>query len=190
MERDNNSDVFQLAYPVLTAIRFFRCTGVRCIDCIVLFRAGQDFFVVSQMIIIGRARISRIVVSVGIPPTIDLRSSDNGLIHTALFPICQMFQQSPAPVQDITPGGVKVSGVPGICYLLIRVAGVFHQEVHLVVEVAAANAVHVPQVGVVHADEQVVFVVVPVLELAGHVAGTGDAMLGQLLPGRRVDRAP
>ena len=61
--------------------------------------------------------------------------------------------------QYIPPSGVEVISVPGGGYLLIRVAGVFHQEVHLVVEVAAADAIHVAEVGLIHSNEQVVLLV-------------------------------
>ena len=59
---------------------------------------------------------------------------------------------------------------------------------HLVVEVAAADAVHAAEVGLVHSNDQVVFLVVVVAELPGGVALAGDAVLRQLPPGRRVDR--
>ena len=72
-----------------------------------------------------------------------------------------------APLQHIPPGGVKVVGVPGVGHLLLRAAGVFHQEVHLVVEVAAADAVHVSEVGPVHSNEQVVLLVVAIAKLSG-----------------------
>ena len=56
------------------------------------------------------------------------------------FPLLQQVIQQPlATGQHITPGGVEVVGVPGVRYLLLRVAGVFHQKMHLVVEVAAAD---------------------------------------------------
>ena len=63
-----------------------------------------------------------------------------------------------------------------------------HQEGHLAGKVAAADAVHIPQVRAVHADQQVVLVVVLVCELARRVAVAGDPMLRQLAPCRRIDR--
>ena len=80
-----------------------------------------------------------------------------------------LIQQPLTPRQHIPPGGVEVIGIPRIGHLLLRAAGIFHQKVHLVVEVAAAAAVHVAEVGLVHPDEQVVFLVVVVVELPGGV---------------------
>ena len=62
------------------------------------------------------------------------------------------------------------------------------QKGQLAVGVAAADAAHVPQVGAIHAHEEVVGGVVLLCELAGGVAGAGDAVLGQLAPRRRIDR--
>ena len=101
---------------------------------------------------------------------------------------CQFSKQPLATGQYIPPSGVEVISVPGGGYLLIRVAGVFHQEVHLVVEVAAADAVHAAEVGPVHPNEQVVLLVVAVAELPGGMAAAGDIVLRQLSPSWRVDR--
>ena len=90
--------------------------------------------------------------------------------------------------QYIPPSGVEVISVPGGGYLLIRVAGVFHQEVHLVVEVAAADAIHVAEVGLIHSNEQVVLLVVAGAELPGGIPAAGDIELRQLSPSWRVDR--
>ena len=64
----------------------------------------------------------------------------------------------------------------------------FHQEGHLAGEVAAADTVHIPQVGLVHADEQVVFFVILIGELPGRMVLAGDPMLRQLPPCGRIDR--
>ena len=53
--------------------------------------------------------------------------------------------------------------------------------------VTAADALHIPEVGFVHADEQVEFPVVAFGELPRSVAAAGDPMLRQLAPRRRVD---
>ena len=66
--------------------------------------------------------------------------------------------------------------------------GVVHQEMQFAGEVAAADAVHIPQVCAVHADQQVVLVVVLVGELPCRVAVAGDPMLRQLAPRRGIDR--
>ena len=66
--------------------------------------------------------------------------------------------------------------------------GVVHQEVQLAVRVAAADAVHIPQVCAVHADQQIVVLVVGIGELPRRVAVAGDPMLRQLAPRRGIDR--
>ena len=99
-----------------------------------------------------------------------------------------LIQQPLAARQHIPPGGIEIVGVPGVRYLLLQAARVFHQQVHLVVEVAAADAVHAAEVCPVHPNEQVVFLVVAVAELPGGMAAAGDTVFRQLPPGRRVDR--
>lgn len=63
-----------------------------------------------------------------------------------------------------------------------------HQEGHLFGIVAAADTVHIPEVGLVHADQEIVFVVIPICQLPCGMAFAGDPMLGQLTPCRRIDR--
>ena len=65
--------------------------------------------------------------------------------------------------------------------------GVIHQEGHLADIVAAADTVHIPEVGLVHADQEIVFVVIPICQLPCGMAFAGDPMLGQLAPCRRID---
>ena len=67
-------------------------------------------------------------------------------------------------------------------------AGVIHQQVQLSREIAAADAVHIPQVGLIHSDQQVELIIVGVGELPGRLARTVDAVLRQLPPGRGIDR--
>ena len=59
---------------------------------------------------------------------------------------------------------------------------------HLVGKIAAADPVHTFEVGAVHTDQQVELLVVAVQKLAGSLAGTIDAMLGQLAAGWRIYR--
>ena len=66
--------------------------------------------------------------------------------------------------------------------------GVVHQEAQLSGRVAAADAVHIPQIRAVHADQQVVLVVILIGELPRRVTVAGDPMLRQLAPRRRIDR--
>lgn len=88
-------------------------------------------------------------------------------------------------VRYISPGRIEVTSVPRVGYL----AGVvrkIHQQMHLVGKIAAANAVHILQVGMFHANQEVVLFVVAVPQLASRFARAVDAMLGQLAAGRRV----
>ena len=59
---------------------------------------------------------------------------------------------------------------------------------HLFVEVTTADTVHIAEVGPIHPDRQIIFLVVVVLELAGRFAGAVDFMLGQFSPDRMVHR--
>ena len=56
--------------------------------------------------------------------------------------------------------------------------------------IAAADSLHVAQVGPVHADEQVKAAVVPAGQLPGGFAGAVDAVLLELAAGRRINRIP
>ena len=96
-------------------------------------------------------------------------------------------QQPLTPRQHILPGCLEVAGVPRVGNIA-GVVGVVHQEVQFAVRVAAADAVHIPQVRAVHADQQVVLVVILIGELPRRVAVAGDPMLRQLAPRRGIDR--
>ena len=73
-------------------------------------------------------------------------------------------QQSLTPLQYILPRCLKIVGVPRVGYIAGMV-GIVHQEVQLAVRIAAADAVHIPQVCAVHADQQIVVLVVGIGEL-------------------------
>ena len=60
--------------------------------------------------------------------------------------------------------------------------GVVHQKVQLSGKVATADAVHISQIGSVHANQQVVLLVVSVGELSCRVTTTGDSVFCQLAP--------
>ena len=59
---------------------------------------------------------------------------------------------------------------------------------HLAGRIAAADALHISQVGMIHANQEVVFLVVAFQQLVGSLAGAVDAMLGQLAASRRIHR--
>ena len=96
-------------------------------------------------------------------------------------------QQPLTPRQHILPSCLEIVGVPRISYIA-GLVGIVHQEVQLAGEVAAADAVHIPEVGSVHANQQVVFLVVGIGKLPCYVTVAGDPMLRQLAPRRRIDR--
>ena len=73
-------------------------------------------------------------------------------------------QQPLTPRQHILPGCLEIAGVPRVGYIA-GVVCVVHQEAQLSGRVAAADAVHVAEVCAVHADQQVVFLVIGIGEL-------------------------
>lgn len=101
----------------------------------------------------------------------------------------QAAQQPLAPSQHVPPGCLEIFRVPWICDFAGMI-GIIHQEMDFVGKVVAADPVHIPQIGFVHPDQQVVFLVVAVDELPGCVAAAGDPMLGKLAACRRIDWVP
>lgn len=91
-----------------------------------------------------------------------------------------------AAIQHILPGRLEVLGVPWVCHIA-GMGGVIHQEGHLADIVAAADTVHIPEVGLVHADQEIVFVVIPICQLPCGMAFAGDPVLSQLALCRRID---
>ena len=98
----------------------------------------------------------------------------------------KLIQQGLASLYAIAPGGIEIVGVPWIGYFA-RSRGVVEQTVDLAVRVAATHTLHVADVPVVHADEQVVVLVVATGELTGRLAVTADAMFGQFTTSRWID---
>ena len=92
-----------------------------------------------------------------------------------------------APSQYILPSGFEIIRISWDGHIA-GVVGIVHQQVHFAAEVAAADAVHIPQVGPVHPDQEAVLVVIGAGELPRRFFGAVDAMLRQLAP-RRGDKA-
>ena len=90
-----------------------------------------------------------------------------------------------AAIQHILPGRLEVLGVPWVCHIA-GMGGVIHQEGHLADIVAAAQALHRAQMRTLHADQQVIIAVILRGQLAGRLALAADAVLSQLLAGRRI----
>ena len=103
------------------------------------------------------------------------------------LPGSQQLQQPLASRQHILPGGLKVAGVPGI-FDIAGMVCIVHQQMQLPGEVAAADVVHIPQVGPIHPNQQIVLIVIGVGELPRRFASAVDAVFGQLAPRRGIDR--
>ena len=63
-----------------------------------------------------------------------------------------------------------------------------HQQRHFMLRVAAHKARHIAQVVVIHGNQIIVGFVIPPGHLSGDFTLAGDAVLGQLPPGGRIDR--
>ena len=68
-------------------------------------------------------------------------------------------QKTAAAFRNVPPGGRKITRVPRVGHVA-GAGGVVEQTVDFTRRVAAADAGHIADVGTVHPDEQVVFVVV------------------------------
>ena len=79
-----------------------------------------------------------------------------------------MSQESVTTSPYVFPGLLKISGIPGVRHLTGG-RGVVQETVDLPLGITAADALHIADVGVVHADEQVVNIVVGLLQLPGGV---------------------
>ena len=99
----------------------------------------------------------------------------------------QFFEKSLTARQHILPCRFEIACVPRVGNIAGAV-GVVHQEVQLAVRIAAADALHIPQVCAVHADQQIVFVVVPLRKLPRRVTVAGDLMFCQLATRWRINR--
>ena len=86
-------------------------------------------------------------------------------------------QQPLAARQHILPCCLEIARVPRVGNIAGAV-GVVLQEVQLAVRIAAADALHISQVRAVHADQQIVFVVVPLRKLPRRVTAAGNSVLG------------
>ena len=88
-----------------------------------------------------------------------------------------------APSQYTLPSGFEI-----ICISwggnIAGGVGIVPQKVHFAAEVAAAGAVHIPQLGPVHPDQEVA---IGAGEFPRSFSGAVDAMLRQLVP-RREDK--
>ena len=96
-------------------------------------------------------------------------------------------QKTAAAFRNVPPGGRKITCVPRVGHVA-GAGGVVEQTVDFARRVAAADALHIPQIRTVHADQQIAFVVVPLRELPCRMTIAGYLMLRQLALCRRIDR--
>ena len=90
-----------------------------------------------------------------------------------------------ATCHHILPCGLKIVGVPRVGYIA-GMTGVVQQQMYLAIWVTTADAVHIPEVCLIHADEQVEFLVIAFGKLPRRVAAAGNPVLCQLAPCRRI----
>ena len=92
-----------------------------------------------------------------------------------------------AALQHIPPGGREIPGIPRVGHIA-RAGGVVEQAMDFSLRVTAADAQHIADVGTVHADEQVVAVIVCPGQLTRRMPSAGDAVGRKFPPRRRIDR--
>ena len=74
----------------------------------------------------------------------------------ALFPFVEdRLQEAAAALIHIPPCDLKISGVPRIRHIAGAV-GIIHQKVDFPLAVAATDAVHIAEIGAVHADQKII----------------------------------
>ena len=88
--------------------------------------------------------------------------------------------------QHILPRCLEIVGVPRNGYIA-GLLGVVHQEMQFSGKIAAADTVHIPEVGSVHAYQQVVLLVIGIGELPRRVTVAGYPMFRQLAPCPTID---
>ena len=92
-----------------------------------------------------------------------------------------------ASLENISIRHIKPLGIPRIGDITAA-GGEIHQLMHLSRRIAAENAEHTPDIGAVHADEQIVFVIVALLQLHRALAIARQPMPFKLGFRRRIDR--
>lgn len=110
--------------------------------------------------------------------------SSNSISPQLLF---EILKQPLTAFLHISPGCIEIASVPRVGYLAGMV-GKVQQQMHFVGKIAAADAIHTLQVGMVHSNQEVVLLVVAVHQLSSSLAGAIDSMLGQLAASLRIHR--
>lgn len=90
---------------------------------------------------------------------------------------CRYFlKQRIASFKNIVIRHIEAARIPRVGSVSAA-GGVIHQLMHFTVRVTLENAQHIADVGAVHADEQVIFIIVALLQLHRPFAVTGKPML-------------
>ena len=102
--------------------------------------------------------------------------------HTALYVI----HQCETSFQNIGIGLLEISGIPGIGDIPGMV-GKVEETMNFSFVIAGKNFQNVADIRLFHADDIVVEIIVPGIELFGGPVVTGDSFFGQQLSDRRID---
>ena len=81
----------------------------------------------------------------------------------AIFVTSQHIQQSPAAFLDIVPGLLEIPRIPWVGYGT-GIGRIIHEEAALLVRVAVEDALHIPQVLLIHADEIIISLIITSLQ--------------------------
>ena len=129
-------------------------------------------------------------------PTTQMSSSQNAItspsnsismkILLSLF-VSDIFQQSLAASENIRIGSREIAAVPRVVYILTGASGEFQQTVDFMLRVIGENVFQQAQVGTIHDKKQVILVIFRTGELPCMMHVAGNAVLGKLAAGRRVD---
>ena len=90
-------------------------------------------------------------------------------------------------IENIPIGDIKAPGIPWIGDIAATV-GIIQQLVYLSVRITAQYTKHIPDVGAVHADEQIVPGIVAALQLHRPLPVAGKSVPGKLGFGGRIHR--
>ena len=99
----------------------------------------------------------------------------------------QDVEQAEAAGVDVPPCCFKITRVPRVGDGLSGSAGVLEQQVKLALGVTAEGARHIAHVRVVHADEEIVIIVILRSYAPCGLALAADAVFGELAPCGRID---
>lgn len=99
----------------------------------------------------------------------------------------QGFEKDGTALIDIAECGREITAVPGVCDADRGTVGMT-EGLDFSFGIASEYPLHVAEIGVIHSDQQIIALVIRFPELRGSVRVTGDMMLLQFRPGRRIDR--